>query len=183
MKIIIILFILSISANIYAQEYPYTVKLSEGKYNLVFSDKQNKAINDFLDANNNLTLLLNDNYVANLDEDIEYYMHSGLMQYRYAAWGDFNKDSFQDFMLFFVYSDKSQNPYHPKGYVYNLVIFEGNSNGSYIPIVIHKERNGIIDGVTYDKINNIIEFSCFGVASGLIERVGEKYKVTEMMGD
>ncbi|HEY5534233.1 MAG TPA: hypothetical protein VIL99_04735 [Ignavibacteria bacterium] len=179
MKIIIILFILSININIFAQEFPYTVKISEGKYNLVFSDKQQKAINDYLNTNNNLTLLLDDNY----NEDIEYYMNSGLMQHRYAAWGDFNKDSFQDFMLLFVYSDISQNPYHPKGYVYNLVIFEGKSDGLYSPIVIHKEKNGIIDGVTYDKVNNIIEFSCFGVAAGLIERVGEKYKVTEMMGD
>lgn len=183
MKIIIILFIFSLSTNIYAQEFPYTVKISEGQYNLVFSDKQQKTINDFLNTNNNLTLLLDDYYNAYINEEIENYMNSGLMQYRYAAWGDFNKDSFQDFMLLFVYSDISQNSYHPKGYIYNLVIFEGKSDGWYSSIVIHKEKNGIIDGVTYDKVNNIIEFSCFGVAAGFIERTGEKYKVTEMMGD
>jgi hypothetical protein len=115
--------------------------------------------------------------------DIEEYMNAGQMQHRYASWGDFNKDSFQDFMLLFVYSDLTENSYHPRGYVYNLVIFEGNSEGNYDPKLIHKEKNGIIDGITYDKLNNIISFSNFDVAEGLIEWVDKNYKVTEMMGD
>jgi|GEM_PF-3240054 hypothetical protein len=182
MKYLILLFIFFINLNCFSQDYPSSIKISNGKYNLVFSELQNNAINDFLKSNSNLTLLLDDDY-TNLDEDIESYMNSGLMQYRYAAWGDFNKDSFQDFMLVFVFSDKSQNPYHPKGYIYNLVIFEGNSNGLFNPIIVHLQKNGIIDGITYNKVENQIFFSNFGVADGLIELAGNKYKVTEMLGD
>lgn len=183
MKIFIVLFLLSASITVFSQEYPHVNKVNTGKYDLVFSENQNKAINDFLSENNMLTLLLDDDYDPNIYAEIEDYMNSGIMQHRYATWGDFNKDSFQDFLLLFVFPDKSQNTFHPKGYVYTLVIFEGKSKDLYNTVIVHKQVEGIIDGVTYDKTNNIIFFSSFGVADGLVEWTGKKYKVTEMKGD
>ena len=51
------------------------------------------------------------------------------------------------------------------------------------PIIVHLQKNGIIDGITYNKVENQIFFSNLGVADGIIELEGNKYKVTEMLGD
>ena len=183
MRALISLIVLCTTLSVSTQDFPRVVKTGYAKYDIVFSEAQQNAVNEFQANNKKLTLLIDDDYGANIDGDIEAYMEQGLMQHRYAAWGDFNKDSFGDFMLVYVYADASENSYHPKGYVYNLVIFEGYENESYTPTTIHKERSGIIDGITYDKANNVIIFSNFDVAGGSIEWLDKKYKVTEMIGD
>jgi len=171
------------SSFAYSQESPYVRKIANGKYKLILTEFKQNAVNEFLLENLDLTLLLDDDYEANLDEDIEYYMSTGDMQFRYAAWGDFNEDFYEDIMLIFVEKNKLENPYHPEGYVYNFVIFEGKEDNTTSPRKVHSEKNGIIDGILYYKKINTIEFASFGVASGYIKWDGKGYKVIEMIGD
>lgn len=179
----IIIGLIIFSGFSYSQDLPYVRKITYGKYELILTEIQQNAVNEFLLENSELTLLLDDDYEVNLDEDIEYSMNSGDMQFRYAAWGDFNKDLYDDLLLIFIKKNKSENSYHPKGYVYNFIIFEGKGNKIILPRKVYIEKSGIIDGILYHKEINTIEFTSFGVASGYIEWDGTGYKVTELVGD
>ena len=180
----ILLFLaLTIKAQIYADELPKVEKTGSGEYKLILSVKQQSAVDDYLKENPQMRLMLTDEPSIYLKEDIEYYMNEGSMQYQYAAWGDFNEDSYTDLLLIFNNIMKNENEFHPKGYAYYFIIFEGGLNDIYIPHLVHIQRGGIIDGVLYHRDFNVIEFACFGVAAGGIEWDGTDYKIEEAIGD
>lgn len=47
-----------------------------------------------------------------------------------------------------------------------IVVFEGSFSGSYNPVVVTKFQGGCLDGLTYQKSSNSVQFSCFDVAGG-----------------
>ena len=185
MKIIyiLLLFALVMNKQTYADNLPQVEKIGYGEYKLILSEKQQSAVDDYLKENPQMRLMLTDEANGNIKGDIEYYMDEGTMQHQYAAWGDFNKDSYTDLLLIFNNISKKENEFHPKGYAYYFIVYECDLNDQYKPRLVHVHRDGIIDGVLYHRDFNAIEFSCFGVASGSIEWDGTDYIIEEAIGD
>ena len=180
---LLLLLVLTINVKLYADDLPKVEKLSYGEYKLILSEKQQSAVEDYLKENPQMRLMLTDEATINLKDDIEYYMNEGTMQYQYAAWGDFNIDTYTDLLLIFINEELKDNEYHPKGYSHHFVIFENDYEDNYHPRLVHINRNGVIDGILYHKDINLIEFAGFEVAAGGIEWTGTDYIIDELMGD
>jgi hypothetical protein len=102
------------------------------------------------------------------------------MQYPFACWGDLNRDGLLDVALVFV-SEKSVNTWGWREW--SIVAFHGNPTGQFTPVLVTKDTSGCFDGMLYDKKDNSVEFSCFGVASGSFRWSGNRYVVEPKVGD
>jgi hypothetical protein len=168
------------------EQVPAVHKLQTGDYELVLTLNQRRAVDAFLSKNPSIRLVTSN--IANLTptglqsvrEQIAASMKSGEMQFPFASWHDFNKDGRLDIALVFA-SKSIVNSY--KWREWRIVVFEGSSSGTYNPIVVTTFQGGCLDGLTYRKASNSVQFSCFDVAGGSFRWNGHAYDVTPMRGD
>lgn len=111
-----------------------------------------------------------------------------IAQYPFAVWGDFNRDGFLDFTVFFV----SKKPVHTQKWPMNgkfvytyeyewwVVVFQGSQDGGFAPVIAGKDRWArALDGVVFDLGRRRIEY-WLKTAGGSVQWTGAGYRMTPM---
>jgi len=157
---------------------PSVKRLADGTYDLVLTPNQQNAVTQLLGRNPGLRLA---NFKDSGDQqEVVQFMQAGQMQYPFACWGDLNRDGYLDVALVYV----SKEPVNNWGWrEWWIVAFHGSRRGQFTPVLVTKDTSGCFDGMLYDKKDNSVEFSCFGVASGSFRWSGNRYVVEPKVGD
>lgn len=109
-------------------------------------------------------------------------------QYPFGAWGDFNHDGFLDIALFFVSKNPAVTHKWPMNgtftYTYDydwlMVVFQGQRDGSLIPVVTGKDRWAkALDGVIFHTGRHRIEY-WFKSCGGSLQWTGTSYQLAKM---
>jgi hypothetical protein len=115
-----------------------------------------------------------------ITESLEPYIRDGTMLTPYVAIADFNRDGKQDFAVAF----RSRQQINSMGWrEWWIVVFHGQGDGSFEPLVVSQERAGTLNGLVYDAAANRLEFAIFGVAAGSFQWTGTAYDVRHIVGD
>ena len=151
-----------------------------GSREILFAPKQFDEINAFLKQNPDMELFTKENIDQYSKAEFAEYYKSGMMQFQYSCWGDFDSDKVLDVVVIFR-SRKVVNNFN--WHTFNFVLLKGQTNGSYSASTIYSFEGGCLDGLLYHKNDNAIEFFCSGVASGVLKWKNGKLTVKEMVGD